>query len=300
MKTDYQELEKIHQLIKSTDQKNVAIGLEILKSLPPDQKRLTYEFVIGFFHPEATVRRKAKALFKKGAPKDFYDQFSKEINFSKIYGKIYEGYPHGSKTLTPILDQVIAKDVLDAEVLGKYMLDLWAGSWEFCCKHGIGDDVKTLKRVQDSGTLYLSYTWPELPEGLWKMKRISDLIIVNRQLSTIPNEINQLSNLKSLELHVEMEEFPVSILGLLQLQKLEVGNKEVSFYETIPKEITNLKNLKELVLESLPKELPAVVCQITELETLKLWSFKEALLPNEITQLKKLKVIDLEYILRTG
>jgi len=294
-KSNEEELDKIHRLVQSTDQKNVAVGLEILKNYPSDKQKLTYTFVLGFFHPESTVRRKAKAWFKKEAPKEFYDEFSKEINFSKIYGKIHNGYPHAPKILTPILEQVLAKDVLDADILGKYMLDLWAGSWEFCCKQGIGNDSENLKRIQDKDSLYLSYTWPDFPKGLWKMKQIFNLIIVNRQLTCIPNEITQLVHLKSLELYTNLKEFPVSILGLPQLQQLHLHNTDANFYDTIPDDIVNLKNLKSLQVESLPKELPLNICKIKNLEALALWGFKETKLLDEITQLQKLTTINLEH-----
>ncbi len=294
-KLNDQELDKIHKLVQSTDQKNVAVGLEVLKSLPTNQQKLTYTFVLGFFHPESTVRRKVKAWFKKEAPKDFYDHFSKEINFTKIYGKIHNGYPHASKVLTPILEQVLARKVLDAQTLGKYMFDLWVGCWEFCCKHGIGDDVENLKRVQDNNTLYLSYTWPDFPKGLWRMHQVVDLKIVNYQVDTIPEEITSLANLKSLELYVAMHHFPEHILGLSQLQSLRLYNQDAHFYETFPADITKLSSLQELHLHSLPAIVPASVGTLIQLKVLTLSSFKETKLPEELVQLQNLTTIDLDY-----
>lgn len=113
----------------------------------------------------------------------------------------------------------------------------------------------------------------KLPEELYKLKNLEDLIIVNTHITALSEDLGNLQNLKKLDLssNAELEFLPTSIWALPNLQELNLSGTGIS---SLPKDIVKLTNLKTLNLplewdELLPEQqqwlldLKANGCKIT-------------------------------------
>jgi len=113
------------------------------------------------------------------------------------------------------------------------------------------------------------------------------------QLSELPVEITQLTNLTTLNLSGNLlSHLPAEITQLANLTTLDLGGNQLS---ELPAEIGQLANLTTLNLGwNKLSELPAEIRQLSNLTTLNLWSNHLSELPAEITQLANLTTLNLE------
>jgi hypothetical protein len=135
--------------------------------------------------------------------------------------------------------------------------------------------------------------------------------------NSIPKEIVNFQNLKSLKLggnklqakdfewivvlksleeldigHNELKEFPLPILELLNLKKLELFQNEIS---ELPKDLSRLTKLEELYLgRNKFKAFPDRVLTLKQLEKIELSQNEIAELPKDILKLRQLEVLYLE------
>ncbi|MDF5738993.1 COR domain-containing protein, partial [Nostoc sp. S13] len=112
------------------------------------------------------------------------------------------------------------------------------------------------------------------------------------QLSSLPAEIVQLTNLQSLYLsNNQLSSLPAEIVQLTNLQTLNLSNNQLS---SLPAEIVQLTNLQSLYLSNNQlSSLPAEIVQLTNLQTLNLSNNQLSSLPAEFGQLTNLKKLDL-------
>jgi len=133
----------------------------------------------------------------------------------------------------------------------------------------------------------------EFPKDILDLKSLEHLYLNgNYLIRSIPDEIVNLENLKSLNLEdIEFKTFPEKIL---ELKKLEYLNLNSIGLQSIPDEIGNLKNLNELLLESNDiSKLPKQIGDLENLKTLDLSYNRLTDIPEQIGNLKKLQKLDL-------
>ncbi|APQ16010.1 hypothetical protein A9200_16250 [Maribacter hydrothermalis] len=122
--------------------------------------------------------------------------------------------------------------------------------------------------------------------------KIIELSVFNKTISTLPKEIGQLTNLRSLFIHANKLSALPSEIG--QLAHLEVLNSAGNQLTEIPIEIGQLTNLTGLFLSRNElSELPSEIGQLTHLERLDLSSNQLSALPIELWHLNKLKFLNL-------
>ncbi len=141
-----------------------------------------------------------------------------------------------------------------------------------------------------------------LPRTIGKLKKLKRLILgkwdslkkeyIGNQLSSLPKEISQLTNLQTLGLSdCQITEIPAEIAQLTNLQTLDLRRNQI---KEIPAEIAQLTNLQTLDLSrNQIKEIPAEIAQLTNLQTLHLHNNQIREIPAAITQLTNLQTLHL-------
>ncbi|WP_375478430.1 COR domain-containing protein, partial [uncultured Nostoc sp.] len=112
------------------------------------------------------------------------------------------------------------------------------------------------------------------------------------QLSTLPPEIVQLTNLQTLNLsYNQLSSLPPEIVQLTNLQTLNLSGNQLS---SLPPEFRQLTNLQTLYLyNNQLSSLPPEIRQLQNLRSLNLYNNQLSSLPPEIRQLQNLNKLDL-------
>ncbi len=129
---------------------------------------------------------------------------------------------------------------------------------------------------------------------------LEDLFLGHTGISELPEDIGQMTTLKSLSLwDNNMTELPTSIGNLQQLEMLSLSDNGIG---ELPESFAQLQNLKSLYMGSEYSgggnghsfdALPEAILQLTSLETLNLSYGYLISIPPEIAQLTQLKSLDL-------
>ncbi|MEH2062249.1 MAG: COR domain-containing protein [Nostoc sp.] len=124
-------------------------------------------------------------------------------------------------------------------------------------------------------------------------KKATELNLSFNQLSSLPPEISQLSNLTTLFLHNnQLNSLPPEISQLSNLRTLSLYNNQLN---SLPPEISQLSNLTRLLLSfNQLSSLPPEISQLSNLITLSLSNNQLSSLPPEISQLSKLTELYLD------
>ncbi|MBU1077977.1 MAG: leucine-rich repeat domain-containing protein [Spirochaetes bacterium] len=132
----------------------------------------------------------------------------------------------------------------------------------------------------------------DLPQGLFKLKKLKKLHLSGNRLTRLPDQIGELIRLE--ELHLDgnkLEKLPSSIRRLKNLQELWLDNNELAM---LPKEIGELKSLEELsVFENKLKVLPAEICLLERMLSLTLSGNELEQLPASFGKMKRLGFLGL-------
>ena len=291
---DNHEIAKIHQLVQSSDERNLAVAFEIFQSsdYKNSQELTTYLFTLAFFHPKENIRQKAKPLLREAVSASFYLESARDLVFSKIVPK--SGIP-SVFIFTRLLEQVHKKGMLDVKILGKYILDFWTQSWEFCWRYETEDIIHILNKIKKGNALQLAGSVRDLPEALWELTELESLSIINRNLSHISEDLRNLNKLKYLNIQSKLATFPVGLVELVALEELKLFISNDQFFNTVPAEVAQLLKLKSLSFTSLAGQFPVNFCFIVSLESIDLGysSFED--FPEEIAQLTNLKTLKLNF-----
>lgn len=135
-----------------------------------------------------------------------------------------------------------------------------------------------------------------LTADLGKLSQLTDLAIQNtdssEKISSIPNEIGNLENLRSLFLNGNnLTDIPPSIGNLSNLDRLALNSNRLY---SIPDEIGNLSNLKWLILsDNNISTLPSSIGNLSSLTELFLNDNRLYSLPDELSQLPLIKTLRL-------
>ncbi|MCU0448126.1 MAG: leucine-rich repeat domain-containing protein [Microscillaceae bacterium] len=134
-----------------------------------------------------------------------------------------------------------------------------------------------------------------IPDHLWQQIDCLELYLPDNQLREIPEKLNQLANLKILDLssNLILNKLPDSLHGLKNLEYLNLGQTDFGEY---PSGIFTLPNLKELVFlgNHLP-HLPPAIGHLTQLKKLLLEDVQLQSLAPAIAQLTQLHTLSLSY-----
>ncbi|HEY6285032.1 MAG TPA: COR domain-containing protein, partial [Ktedonobacteraceae bacterium] len=141
-------------------------------------------------------------------------------------------------------------------------------------------------------TLYLNNNQlSQLPPELWQLTNLQTLYLHQNQLSQLPPGISQLTNLQNLSLNEnQLSQLPPMIGLLTSLQKLWLGKNQLS---QLPSEIAQLTNLQNLYLNNNQlNQLPFEIGQLTNLQELNLNNNPLGQLPPELGHLTNLQTLN--------
>jgi internalin A len=131
-----------------------------------------------------------------------------------------------------------------------------------------------------------------VPSEIGNLTNLNSLDLRSNQIKTLPESIGNLTNLNSLDLKSNrLEILPESIGNLIELESFDLrGNR----LKTLPESIGNLESLTSIPLwGNQLNTLPESIGNLTNLEYLHLWGNQLNTLPESIGNLFKLKLIDL-------
>ncbi|MEM7342825.1 MAG: COR domain-containing protein [Chloroflexota bacterium] len=155
--------------------------------------------------------------------------------------------------------------------------------------------LKIIEDAAKSGETRLDlsyYELSELPPEIGQLTNLTKLDLKFNQLSELPPEIGKLTSLTSLNLYTnQLSELPPEIGKLTSLTSLNLSRNQLS---ELPPEISQLQNLIKLPLSNNQLgELPPEIAQLHSLTRLTLSNNQLSELPPEIAQLPNLTVLSL-------
>ena len=134
----------------------------------------------------------------------------------------------------------------------------------------------------------LGYVFDSIPAQIGQLDNLRSLIISYGRLKSLPAEIKNLEKLQSLELSGNsMTAFPEGIVSLIQLRSLNLASNSL---DKLPGQIGDLVNLQKLDLQwNRLTSLPPQIAHLKNLQFLNLDKNRFEQLPPEIGQLKSLQ-----------
>jgi internalin A len=150
-----------------------------------------------------------------------------------------------------------------------------------------------LARAMRTGKLDLSeMELTTLPLEVFQLTNLTNLSLSGNRLTALPPEIAQLTNLQSLSLNEnQLTAVPSEVIQLINLQSLYMLGNQLT---ALPPEITQLTNLQSLDLNvNRLTVVPPEVVQLTSLRKLHMRGNQLTALPPEIGQLTKLNWLNL-------
>ena len=159
----------------------------------------------------------------------------------------------------------------------------------------VSSSTHTLSEADDAAPLTaeeLRNLPPALRDALRNPMTVDALDLSENELTTVPEAITRLSNLKWLDLEAnQLTTIPESVTRMTSLEVLNLRNNKLA---TVPEAITRLTNLKKLYLsENQLTTVPESITRMTGLEVLYLWGNKLTTVPESIIRMTSLEVINL-------
>ncbi len=156
--------------------------------------------------------------------------------------------------------------------------------------------LKSIEKFKNLAVLSLSHcNLTSLPENIGNLTNLREIELVDNNLSSLPESIGNLTNLKNLRLiKINLTSLPESIGNLTNLESIQLSDNNLS---SLPESIGNLMNLKYLCINGNFKHLslPESIGNVKNLAVLDISRCKLTTLPESIgnlTNLRKIELID--------
>ena len=153
--------------------------------------------------------------------------------------------------------------------------------------------LKSIEKFKNLAVLSLSHcNLTSLPENIGNLTNLREIELVDNNLSSLPESIGNLTNLKNLRLiKINLTSLPESIGNLKNLADLNISRGKLT---TLPESIGNLTNLESIQLSNNNlSSLPESIGNLTNLKNLRLIKINLTSLPESIGNLTNLESIQL-------
>jgi hypothetical protein len=275
-------VQNVEELLRSEDEANVALGLELLESGGVPETVITDLFVIAKLHTVNKLKTKARKLLELHGTAEVRKALKDR---SKMYSDAYKGE---KLTEEALLDFQRSYPSLDWLRVAYEMIRLKGHGFRFLydrAKPGhplLDTAIRTLLEdgVADFGAAYMGYTphyrnayayyyAPFFPTELLDLPGLIELRLQDCALTTLPEEIGLATSLRRLNLRSnELKDLPESLANLPYLEELNLGNNR---FDEVPAVLAKCTNLKKLDItqnrketEDAPLEVPQAIRQALE------------------------------------
>ncbi len=146
--------------------------------------------------------------------------------------------------------------------------------------------------IQLTALVLVSDHLTSLPEQIGQLSNLEKVNLSSNKLTSLPEQIGQLSQLEKLDLcNNKLTAIPEQIGQLSQLQYLDLCNNKLT---SVPEQIGQLSQLEKLDLcNNKLTAIPKHIGQLSQLESLYLSNNQLTAIPEQIGQLSQLKKLDL-------
>lgn len=201
---------------------------------------------------------------------------------------VYEKYSRNSNS-SPLLG---VKKLADKPLLESLSSTDVANVYRIKLKNPTPEDLITLTKYYNLQELTLSYgSYTELPKELFKLKNLTSLDITSTRIKSVPFEIANLDQLRSLTLSVNSY-YACDIDALKKLTSLKILRLKEGAIQSLP-DFGPIQKLQEVHLERTKvKEIPNSITQCKYLRFMYLESNKELkVIPNRLKENSGLEII---------
>ena len=227
--------------------------------------------------------------------KEYYDQDAYEeelISYQRI-----DDYFYVCQSIFECRVNKLEKLIIDDYNLPDFPEILLTFIWlkELGLSHLIVSDIPeefTLLKNLKSLSLRLKFL-DKLPSSLQRLTKLERLKLVKTSITEIPDNLFELRNLKELLIvfNKNLKHIPDNISRLINLEYLYLHSNELNY---IPKTIFRLDNLKFLHLANNKiEEIPGELTALPSLRILNLKGNRISKIPNDLFEMKSIEEIDL-------
>ncbi len=317
-------------LLRSMNFENQVLALNFLEGMEVPRNALTDLLALSHFSRHHWLRKQAKTLFSKNAPRGFLLALQEELNFRK-----FTPNRHIEWFLT-----VRRRHVIESPVLAQYMYNWEMINLPAYMKYGISDPASFFAPYITGEKLDLSFRgMDEVPNELQELRHIAHVDLSGNVLTRLGRIVSRLPRLESLRINGNqltrinptvgrmtrlefldastnlLERLPAGLSKLQRLKYLNISRNELDILPNfitemfaleelhvsynplskIPERLEGLHYLKILSLDNNPKliELPPSIGSLSNLEELNLQRTGIKVLPETIAGLSKLERLNL-------
>ena len=269
-----EQIEKVSQLLLSADDGNTKVAFAILENQEFPKILLTEIFSLYKITSDKKLKQRALDILNQHGSKKLKDKLESKLSL----GEAKSQHMAKEKTIKENIIYYVEGNELDGLKLAQALYK----------KHGVGvtyllqeapeeRQMEMFQTFVDGSKLKLNgMSLTKLPPAIFEFPALTEIDLSNNKLGSLPAKIGTFTNLRV----------------------LNVGQNKI---KTINKNIKKLTKLEELYLNDnvLKDGVPAEVFELSELRVLDLTQSKDDkrshIMPDNITNLKKLEVFKLDY-----
>ncbi|MCU0448133.1 MAG: tetratricopeptide repeat protein [Microscillaceae bacterium] len=181
---------KIQGMLASGEEANIELAFQILAGGGIAPSLLPQLLGLALLHPNQNIRKKAIKYFRKIASAELYQQANKHFNRYDYY------YLREAEVYT-MLSQLTGSTELDKSQFANFVLKLTHKGGKFCLEHHTAPVPEILHRLMDGDYIsFADFELTTLPSEIGQLSNLHTLDLSNNPLQAVPDELVHLKHLK--------------------------------------------------------------------------------------------------------